>query len=172
MMPGVATRDSDGIRMSISTDSGALDAQPSTNRRSSLQIGAPELRLLEGWAREDYPREACGLLLGRAGPEGTRVLHVRRARNRNVERARDRFELDPLDHLAAEDEARDLGLAVVGVWHSHPDRPPRPSEADRAGAWSGWSHLIVAVDARASCSVRSWRIVVGAFVEETLDRTS
>ena len=155
--------------MSISTDSDARGARPSSNRRSRLQIGAPELRRLEGWAREDYPREACGLLLGRADPEGTRVLHVRRARNRTVERARDRFDLDPLDHLAAEDEARELGLAVVGVWHSHPDRPPRPSEADRAGAWSGWSHLIVAVDARSSCGVRSWRLVGDAFVEEEVD---
>lgn len=153
----------------MSTIPDARDAQLPASRRLRLRIGEPELRRLEDWALRDYPLEACGLLLGRASPEGTRVLHVRRARNRNAERARDRFELDPVDHLAAEDEARRLRIQVVGVWHSHPDRPPNPSEADREGAWSGWSHLIVAVDARSSCSVRSWRIVGGAFVEEELD---
>jgi proteasome lid subunit RPN8/RPN11 len=144
------------------------DAHTSGSRRLRLCIGETELRRLEDWSFQDYPLEACGLLLGRASPDGTRVHCVRRAKNRAVERAHERFELDPVDHLAAEDEALRLRLQVVGVWHSHPDRPPRPSESDRAGAWSGWSHLIVAVDARSACSVRSWRLVEGAFVEEEI----
>ncbi|MEW5888184.1 MAG: hypothetical protein AB1768_03915 [Pseudomonadota bacterium] len=48
-------------------------------------------RELEAWARASYPEEGCG----------ARVLRVCRARNANAERARDRYELDPLDYLAA-----------------------------------------------------------------------
>jgi len=118
------------------------------------------------WSRARYPREACGLLLGRRSEERVEVVEVREARNLATERAHERFELDPVDHLAAEEHAAAHGLEVVGVWHSHPDRPAHPSAADRDGAWSGWSHLIVAVGRGAVLDLRAWRLVGGRFVEQ------
>ena len=106
------------------------------------RLGARVLKL----ARARYPDEACGLLIGRRCATRARVELVREARNVAAARARERYELDPVDHLAAEELARSLGLEVVGVWHSHPDHPALPSETDRERAWEG----VVVPDRRAA----------------------
>jgi proteasome lid subunit RPN8/RPN11 len=93
---------------------------------------------LHGWAREGYPQERCGLLLGQARDGIVRVVKVMPARNANVERARDRYELDPEDFLHADQEAHARQLEIVGIWHTHPDYPARPSATDRKQAWDGW----------------------------------
>lgn len=119
-------------------------------------------------ARASYPREACGLLVGKNGGEIVRVERVLEARNLNTQRAQDRFELDPTDLLAAEKEARAAGLEVVGVWHTHPDHPARPSETDRSGAWEGWSYVICSVTSEAVPDMRSWRLEGDSFREEEI----
>lgn len=136
----------------------------------SLSLSPEHAATLSRWARGAYPHETCGLLIGQRGGNRARVVEVTRARNRNVERPRDRYDLDPTDQLAAEELARELGLEVVGVWHSHPDHPARPSETDRAAAWSGWSYVIVAVGPDEALDVRSWRMEEDRFVEESIDR--
>jgi proteasome lid subunit RPN8/RPN11 len=113
---------------------------------------------IEALAAAGHPNEVCGLLAGRAVGRRHVIEAVHPARNLNVERARDRYELDPLDQLAAEREARDAGREVLGVWHSHPDHPAVPSETDRAAAWSGWSYLIVSVVEGRAAELRSWRL--------------
>jgi len=60
------------------------------------------------------------------------------------------------------------GLAIVGVWHSHPDQTAKPSEADRRGAWLGWSYLIVAITDAGVAETRSWKLEGSRFVEEVL----
>jgi proteasome lid subunit RPN8/RPN11 len=121
---------------------------------------------LEAWAREGYPEESCGLLLGRHDGELVRVERVTRARNLNTARARDRYELDPRDWLATDERARAAGLEIVGVWHTHPDHPARPSETDRAQAWEAWSYLILSVGRGGVADLRSWRLAGAEFVPE------
>jgi proteasome lid subunit RPN8/RPN11 len=61
------------------------------------------------FVKEGYPLETCGLLLG-VRRDGEHVIaQVHPARNLNVERAADRYELDPQDYLAADREAREAG---------------------------------------------------------------
>ena len=94
----------------------------------------PHLRgELERHAQRGAPAEVCGLLLGAPG----RVERVVPARNRCAGRRSDRYELHPEDHLAAELEARAAGLEVLGVYHSHPQDPATPSQADQQGAHPG-----------------------------------
>lgn len=113
-----------------------------------------------------YPHEACGLLLGDDTGGETRVARLHAARNTRHDRPQDRFALDPRDYLAAEETARRLALAVVGVWHSHPDHPARPSATDREFAWPGWSYPIVSVSPQGANELRSWRLVGDTFCEE------
>lgn len=124
---------------------------------------------IEELSRRRHPREACGLLIGRRTGSRVEIVEVREARNRAESRAHDRYELDPVDHLAAEEHAASLGLKVVGVWHSHPDRPALPSETDRRGAHANWSYVIVAVTSDVVTELRSWRLVDGAFEEEIVE---
>ena len=133
-----------------------------------MELGVTLRGRLERWAHEGYPRECCGLLLGRVGDGVVHVADVVQARNANTERAGDRFELDPQDLLRADEQARSRALEVVGIWHTHPDHPARPSATDRAQAWDGWSYLILSVGAQGVQALRSWRLAGADFVEEAV----
>jgi len=123
---------------------------------------------IDGWTRAGYPEETCGLLIGRPHAGRAETARAILARNLNRERARDRYELDPADFLAADLAAREDRLEIVGVWHSHPDHPAEPSETDRLAAWEGWSYLIVEVTRSGVAAVRSWRLQSQRFVEEPI----
>jgi proteasome lid subunit RPN8/RPN11 len=92
---------------------------------------------------EGYPNEICGVMIG---PPGDRtVTEVKRARNIIVDRARDRYEIDPRDHIRIQREADAAGMDIVGYYHSHPDHPAEASRFDTERAWAGYVYLIVAV---------------------------
>lgn len=124
---------------------------------------------IEEAARRRYPREACGLLIGRSNPDRVEVVEAREGSNLDLVRGHDRYVLDPLDHLAAQEHARARGLEVVGAWHSHPDAAAQPSETDRRGAWPNWSYVIVAVWTGEVTELRSWRLSDARFVEEVVE---
>lgn len=123
---------------------------------------------LEQLACAGYPRETCGLLIGRQQGAEVEVLDTVAARNLSRERAADRFELDPQDFLKADQAARAAGLELVGIWHSHPDHPAQPSATDREFAWEGWSYLILSVQQGKLLHRKSWRLSDGQFVEEEI----
>ena len=129
-------------------------------------------RELERVVEASYPFEACGVMIGSADGQRVVVEDAFHARNLNVERARDRFLLDPEDHLAADKVARQRGLEIVGFWHSHPDHPARPSATDLEAAWEGYSYLIVSHPALGANELRSWRLHDGRFIEEKIRTTS
>ena len=60
------------------------------------------------------------------------------------------------DFRSAEREAANVGLEVVGWYHSHPDHPARPSEFDREHAWPWYSYVIVSVAAGQPEDMTSW----------------
>ncbi len=130
----------------------------------------PKLRAeLEEIVRGGYPLETCGVLVGEQREGGAVVTGVVSARNIDTEHPADRYEVDPGDFMAADLAARAVGRELVAIWHSHPDHPARPSETDRAAAWSGWSYVIASVGAAGIGTLRSWRLTDEAhFVEEPL----
>jgi proteasome lid subunit RPN8/RPN11 len=135
-----------------------------------LRIPTAELDRLRAAAQAGYPHETCGLLIGRHTDGVVEVTGVRQGRNLNTERAHDRYELDPLDILAAENAAREAAQQVVGVWHSHPDHPARPSQTDLEAAWQDWSYLILSVARDRVGEIRSWRLdEAGRFIEEMIE---
>lgn len=114
-------------------------------------------------ARAAKPEEACGLLLGRDG----RVVDVVQLANDAAVPASE-YTLDPLAYMRAERAAERRGLAVVGVWHSHPCGRAVPSETDREAAWPNWVYIIVGHPGDGSCEVRAWRLTGSVFAEEEL----
>ena len=108
-----------------------------------MKIHGQALEAIRAHGAEGYPHEICGIMIG---PHGDRtVSEVKRARNIIVERARDRYEIDPRDHIRIQREADAAGLDIVGYYHSHPDHPAQASRFDTERAWAGYVYLIVAV---------------------------
>ena len=100
---------------------------------------------LRAHGADGYPNEICGVLVG---PRGSgRATAALRARNIVVERARDRYEIDPLDHIRIQRESDEAGLDIVGYYHSHPDHPAQASRFDTERSWAGYVYVIVSVDA-------------------------
>ncbi len=60
--------------------------------------------------------------------------------------------------LLAEQESEALGMEILGVYHSHPDHPPLPSEFDRDWALPWYSYLITSVARGRAIESRSWRL--------------
>ena len=89
---------------------------------------------------------------------GGTVVRVIRGRNLVTDRARDRYELDPGDIVAAERAARAEGLDVVGFWHTHPDHPARPSRFDTERAWADYAYVICSTTAEGVADLRAWRL--------------
>ena len=117
----------------------------------SIAIPASALQEMLAHAREEAPRECCGLLVGR----GEAVARIIRARNADVKATR--YLIDPADHFAAIRSARADGLEVIGAYHSHPSSAPVPSPTDIAEANCGSDFLYVIVSP-AGDDVRAYRI--------------
>lgn len=109
-------------------------------------------------ASMSYPEECCGVLIGRSSGDTTFVERVLSVGNERQDSRHNRFLISPETVLAAHKEARNLGLDIVGYYHSHPDHPARPSEFDREHAWPGLSYLIVSVQGGKVAEARSWRL--------------
>lgn len=71
-------------------------------------------------AIEQFPRESCGVIVIHKGKEVYLPC-------RNIaDSATEHFAIDPHDYIAAEEIGE-----IVGIVHSHPNVPARPSEADK-----------------------------------------
>ena len=91
--------------------------------------------------RETYPHECCGALVGDEGI----CREVVALPNTTEEGPRRRFLVRPSDYRMAEQRATELGGALLGFYHSHPDHPARPSQYDLDHAWPTFAYIIVAV---------------------------
>ncbi|MBI5597375.1 MAG: M67 family metallopeptidase [Elusimicrobia bacterium] len=116
-------------------------------------------------AARAYPEECCGLLAGPLpdsfGTPEAAVVPVEAAALDNAwgEGPRgNRYAFDPRALLAAERDLDRRGLAVLGVYHSHPDAPAWPSPFDLERAWPSYAYLIVSVRGRAPGEARVWTL--------------
>lgn len=74
--------------------------------------------------RSEAPNEACGYLAGKDG------LVKKHYEMRNVDQSPTHFTLDPEEQFKVIREARDEGLKILAVYHTHPESAARPSKED------------------------------------------
>ncbi len=134
-----------------------------------IQIPVHVYAKIQKNGEEHYPEEGAGLLLGTVQGEDRIVDQVLELQNkfqsgerqnssrRNSSR-RNRYMIEPQDMLSAEDKADELGLEIIGVFHSHPDHPARPSEYDRQRALPWYSYVITSIMDRSATESRAWRL--------------
>jgi len=134
-------------------------------------------------AREGDPDEVCGILAGRDG-QVSRVFRVNntadsvsadsgvfRDRESGVASAGRKpvhYYMDPRDQLRVYNEVDDLGLDVIGYYHSHTHSEARPSPTDVRLA-TDLTPYYVLVSLVEPPTVRAWRITKADPTDETGD---
>ncbi len=114
-----------------------------------------QVEAIEAHARETFPEECCGFLLGPATEPRT-VAALRRATN-VVEMNRERrYVINPRETLAVGKEIAGTGHEILGFYHSHPNHPAEPSEFDRTHAWPWYSYVILSIMDRKPADLRAW----------------
>ena len=115
-------------------------------------------------AREERPRECCGVLLGRDGD-----VIVEAVRTRNLADLPTRFLVDPQGHIDALRDGRRRGLDVVGFYHSHPESAAVPSPRDlEEASYPDCLYLIVGL-AGESAEIRAFHFDGSRFTEVAFD---
>jgi proteasome lid subunit RPN8/RPN11 len=130
-----------------------------------IKLSARLLEEIERHAEREYPRECCGLLVGRIEDDGrTRVvLETYPVANswEDGDTMHRRMLIQPRDYMQAERHFSARGLGVVGNYHSHPDHPAVPSEFDlkNLAPWATMSYVVVAVAKGRAVELRSWELL-------------
>lgn len=143
-----------------------------------IRLGAGLYEEIVRHAEEAYPRECCGLLVGRIEDGGrTRVVELTYPVENAFEEEGERYHrmaISPLDYARAERAHASRGLGVVGNYHSHPDHPAVPSRFDleHLAPWPTMSYIVVSVRGGRAAELRSWELEPGRtrFDEEELMR--
>lgn len=125
----------------------------------AIQLTFEIAKKIHTFLESAYPDEGAGLLFGDEQGGQRRVLAILPLTNSRESSARhNRYLITPQEMLHGEQEAMRLGLDVIGIFHSHPDSPNRPSEFDREWALPWFSYLITTVAAGQAEGSRSWRL--------------
>ena len=134
----------------------------------TLILNPQVFQLLAEESRRAFPREACGLVVGRpADPASHRALALENLADRlhaqdpqtHPRDGRTAYVMDPLKVQRLADEAEARGEALVAIFHSHPQHPAYFSRTDQAAA-SPWG---------SPTWPDAWQLVVSVFDGEVRD---
>jgi len=111
--------------------------------------------------KKEFPDEACGVFVGKDGK-------VERAYEMtNADKSPESFLMDPKEQLKVMKEARNLGLEIIAVYHSHVASEAYPSAKDvELAFYPAASYAIVTLKDKASPRIRSFKIIEGKISEE------
>ncbi len=123
-----------------------------------LKIGAGDVGRIHDHARESYPEECAGTLVGTDKGGVKLVVDVWPAENTHEEERSRRFLIEPLKIKEFEERAEEREMGVLGFYHSHPDHPAEPSDYDREHAWPSYSYVIASVSDENVEDMRSWTL--------------
>ena len=122
-----------------------------------IEIKPSVLKAIHDIAEKSYPNECCGFVFGETGQQ-VRAEEVSEVVNGSVENHQVHYTIPPLEFMRAERYALENNKQLVGVFHSHPDHPPRPSGRDLEDALPELSYFITSVHQGQAIDTRSWRL--------------
>ena len=96
-------------------------------------------------AERTYPNECCGAMLGRISGDKKTVIEAVPLENAFKGEQGERYELRPEDLLAADKAARDRGLDLIGIFHSHPDCDAYFSQTDLKNSCPWYSFVVLSI---------------------------
>ncbi|MGH9363100.1 MAG: Mov34/MPN/PAD-1 family protein [Thermoanaerobaculia bacterium] len=142
-------------------------SQPGMNR---LVISPRHLHAIGRHAAMTYPGECSGVLIGRPHRNGLQKIFVERILSVQAFAAGD-GPIPPETQAAAEQEARAMGLEVVGYYLARGGRTATPTELEFESLRPGMSYLLTAIESGQVVDTRVWRLTPDrqAFEEEAVE---
>jgi len=107
-------------------------------------------------ARETYPDECCGAMLGSTDGEQKCVRAAIRLKNAFEGAQAARYELRPEDLLAADKAARERHMDLIGIYHSHPDCDAYFSKTDLQNSCPWYSFVVLSIQKGEFHHANSW----------------
>jgi len=101
--------------------------------------------LMVSHARKTYPNECCGAMLGEIDSGNKQVRQAVPLENVSAGPRSARYELKPEDLLQADRKARENGMDLVGIYHSHPDCDAYFSETDLKNSCPWYSFVVLSI---------------------------
>lgn len=115
-------------------------------------------------AKEGFPLEVCGML-GGAGESVSAIYRMT-----NTDASNEHFMMDPKEQFAVVKDLRAKGLAMLAIYHSHPETPARPSEEDiKLALTPEVSYVIISLADAAAPVINSYKISSGDVQLETIE---
>jgi len=107
-------------------------------------------------ARQTYPNECCGAMLGSIDGAGKTVRVALPLENAfdGVQAAR--YEVRPQDLLAADKAARERHMDLIGIYHSHPDCGAYFSQTDLRNSCPWYSFVVLSIQKGEFHHANSW----------------
>ena len=107
-------------------------------------------------ARQTYPNECCGAMLGSTDGEQKAVRFALPLRNACEGAQATRYELRPEDLLAADKAARERKMDLIGIYHSHPDCDAYFSRTDLQNSCPWYSFVVLSIQKGEFHHANSW----------------
>lgn len=121
-----------------------------------IRIEAEPWQVMLAHARETYPNECCGAMLGELD-DGSKLVSVAMPLENAFAGARAaRYELRPEDLLAADRAARERNLDLIGIYHSHPDCDAYFSTTDLKNSCPWYSFVVLSIRKGEFDHANSW----------------
>jgi proteasome lid subunit RPN8/RPN11 len=115
-------------------------------------------------AREGFPLEVCGIL-GGTGESVSAIYPMT-----NTDASNEHFMMDPREQFAVVKDLRAKGLAMLAIYHSHPESPARPSQEDiKLALTPGVSYIIISLADPQQPVVKSYKIDQGKVTPEDME---
>jgi proteasome lid subunit RPN8/RPN11 len=106
-----------------------------------IRISKPAWDTMVSHVESTFPKEGCGLMIGSDGL----VQEAVPLPNSYTGPQEDFFVIDPKDLLRVDQESRDRGLDVLGVFHSHPDCDAYFSKRDLENSCPWYSYVVLSI---------------------------
>ena len=121
-----------------------------------IRIDTDPWQAMVAHARQAYPNECCGAMLGTIDGENKNVREAIALENAFEGAQAARYELRPEDLLAADKAARSRGMDLIGIYHSHPDCDAYFSKTDLQNSCPWYSFVVLSIKRGEFDHANSW----------------
>ena len=121
-----------------------------------IRIESKPWEAMVSHARQTYPNECCGAMLGSIDGAEKMVRAALPLENAFEGQQSTRYELRPQDLLAADRAARERQMELIGIYHSHPDCDAYFSQTDLRNSCPWYSFVVLSIQKSEFHHANSW----------------